>query len=202
MVAATPLVELSQREFLDELDVLLAIYADAMQAQASLLPGRLDLMRRHSSYPEFRAVHVRAGASGPVVGFAYGFRGQGGQWWYDAVWSVLARSAGARVAADWLADCMEIAEVHVRTEHQRAGIGSAMLMALTAGRTERTAVLSTPDRDTTARRLYRRVGFGDLLTGFSFPGGSPPYAVMGAVLPLRDPIAPDTGPSSASPSTW
>ncbi len=200
MAAGTSLTELSQREFLDELDILLAIYADAMQAQAALLPGRLDLMRRHSSYPAFRAVHVRARPGGPVVGFAYGFHGQGGQWWYDAVWAALARSAGVPAAADWLADCMEIAEVHVRTEYQRAGIGSAMLMALTAGRTERTAVLSTPDRDTTARRLYRRVGFGDLLTGFSFPGGSPPYAVMGAVLPLRDPMAADTGPSSARPS--
>ncbi|MHB1430598.1 MAG: GNAT family N-acetyltransferase [Streptosporangiaceae bacterium] len=200
MAAGTSLTELSQREFLDELDILLAIYADAMQAQAALLPGRLDLMRRHSSYPAFRAVHVRARSSGPVVGFAYSFHGQGGQWWYDAVWAALARSAGVPAAADWLADCMEIAEVHVRTEHQRAGIGSAMLMALTTGRPERTAVLSTPDRDTTARRLYRRVGFSDLLAGFSFPGGSPPYAVMGAVLPLRDPMAADTWPSSARPS--
>jgi GNAT superfamily N-acetyltransferase len=200
MAAATSLTELSQREFLDELDILLAIYADAMQAQAALLPGRLDLMRRHSSYPAFRAVHVRARPGGPTVGFAYGFRGQGGQWWYDAVWAALARSEGVPAAADWLADCMEIAEVHVRTEHQRAGIGSAMLMALTTGRTEQTAVLSTPDRDTTARRLYRRVGFSDLLTGFSFPGGSPPYAVMGAVLPLRDPMAADTGRSAARPS--
>jgi hypothetical protein len=59
-----------------------------------------------------------------------------------------------------------------------------MLLTLTSHRTERTAVLSTRDALTPARRLYRSLGFADLLTGFLFPGGGPPYAVMGARLPL------------------
>jgi ribosomal protein S18 acetylase RimI-like enzyme len=47
-------------------------------------------------------------------------------------------------------------------------------------------LLSTRDADTPARRLYRGTGFTDLLTAFRFfPGGEPPYAVMGAELPLR-----------------
>ena len=45
-------------------------------------------------------------------------------------------------------------------------------------------MLSTQDADSPARRLYRSLGFADLLTGFIFPGGGPPYAVMGAALPL------------------
>jgi ribosomal protein S18 acetylase RimI-like enzyme len=59
-----------------------------------------------------------------------------------------------------------------------------MVVDLAADRAERTAVLSTRDAPTPARRLYRSLGFGDLLTDFVFPGGGPPYAVMGAVLPL------------------
>ena len=56
--------------------------------------------------------------------------------------------------------------------------------------------------------MIRRMGFTDLVTGYSFPGGSPPYAVMGAVLPLRDvaapasPARPASPPRSASPSAW
>jgi ribosomal protein S18 acetylase RimI-like enzyme len=158
-------------------------------------------MRRHASYPAFRAMQVRAGSEAEVAGFAYGFHGQRGQWWYDAVWNSLVRTIGAAKTADWLTDCLEVAEVHVRKQHQRHGIGTEMLTALTDGRPERTAVLSTPDRDTTARRLYRRMGFTELLTGYSFPGGSPPYIVMGAELPLRDSAAPRTArPISASPS--
>ena len=189
MVTACALTELGQGEFLGELDVMLEIYASAMDADAASLPGRRDLMRRHATFPAFRALRARSVTGGPAVGFAYGFHGESGQWWYDAVWSALARAFGMPSAAAWLADCLEIAEVHVRKDHQRLGIGSRMLTTLVSGRLERTAVLSTPDKDTTARRLYRRMGFRDLLTGYSFPGGSPLYAVMGADLPLR-------------PSTW
>jgi GNAT superfamily N-acetyltransferase len=157
-------------------------------------------MRRHAGYPAFKALQARSAPPGQTLGFSYGFHGEPGQWWYDAVWAALGRRIGPTLTESWLADCVEVAEVHVRKDQQRCGIGTRMLTALTAGRPERTALLSTPDRETTARRLYRRLGFCDLLTGYSFPGGSPPYAVMGAVLPLRDPVAAASLPRSASPS--
>jgi ribosomal protein S18 acetylase RimI-like enzyme len=205
MAITAALCDLGPGEFLGEIDVLLAIYADAMDADAALLPGRRELMRRHAGYPDFKALQMRAHgypADDPraVLGFSYGFRGEPGQWWYDAVSSALSRTIGPALTAGWLADCVEVAEVHVRKDQQRQGIGTRMLTALTAGRPEHTAMLSTPDRETTARRLYRRMGFTDLLTGYSFPGGSPPYAVMGAVLPLADPVAQPSLPWSASPS--
>ena len=205
MATAAALCDLGPKEFLGDIDVLLAIYADAMDAEAALLPGRRELMRRHASYPDFRALQMRAsGYPGhdrrAVLGFSYGFHGEPGQWWYDAVTAALSRTIGPSLTAGWLADCFEVAEVHVRKDQQHRGIGTRMLMALTAERPERTAMLSTPDRDTTARRLYRRMGFSDLLTGYSFPGGSPPYAVMGAVLPLADPVTAAGPPRSASPS--
>jgi ribosomal protein S18 acetylase RimI-like enzyme len=205
MADAAVLCDLGPREFLGEIDVLLAIYADAMDADAALLPGRRELMRRHAAYPDFKALQMRAHGypsrdPSAVLGFSYGFRGEPGQWWYDAVAAALSRTVGPAQTAGWLADCVEVAEVHVRKEQQRQGLGTRMLSALTAGRPERTAMLSTPDRETTARRLYRRMGFTDLLTGYCFPGGSPPYAVMGAVLPLADPVAQASLPRSASPS--
>jgi GNAT superfamily N-acetyltransferase len=200
MARLTMLSELTSKQFLGEIETSLAIYADAMEVDASWLPGRRDLMRRHAGYPAFRALQAKDVSDEQIVGFAYGFHGQGGQWWYDAVWTALAGSAGISSAASWLADCLEIAEVHVYKTHQRAGIGTRMLTALTSGRPERTAVLSTPDRDSTARRLYRRMGFSELLAGYNFPGGSPPYVVMGAELPLRDPTAAPIRPLSASPS--
>ena len=110
--------------------------------------------------------------------------------------SGITAAAGHQCATGWLADVLEIAEVHVHPDYQHRGIGRGMLLALTAGRAERTAVLSTRDADSTARRLYRSLGFADLLTGYSFPGGGPPYAVMGAVLPLRD--VPRAGASLAA----
>ena len=112
----------------------------------------------------------------------------------------LTAQRGSEAAGQWLGDSFEIAEVHVRPDHQGRGTGRAMMHVLAAGRPERTAVLSTPHGQTRARRLYGSLGFVDLLPAFSFPGAGPAYAIMGAVLPLRGAPPPDA--RSASPSRW
>ena len=201
--------ELNAGQFLAELDALTAIYALAMDAPASQLPGRRSTMERHAGYPAFRAVIAAlrsddAGLGGPAhdqaapIGFAYGFHGAAGQWWHDVVRSTLTTQRGEQAARYWLGDSFEIAEVHVHPDHQGRGIGRAMMHALTAGRLERVALLSTPDGHTRARRLYHSLGFTDLVPGFTFPGSGLSYAIMGAVLPLRD----EPPPRPASPSRW
>jgi len=122
--------------------------------------------------------------AGTVIAFAYGFHGGRGQWWHDLVRSALISKWGHAAAIEWLDDSFEVAEVHVHPEYQRRGIGRRMLYLLTGGRAERTAVLSTMDANSPARRLYRSLGFTDLLTGYRFSGAPVPYAVMGAALPL------------------
>lgn len=177
--------ELDPAGFLARLDDLVAIYAAAMRPDPADLPGRRYIMQRHAANPDFRALVVSEWQGGPVIAFSYAFRGQAGQWWHDVVLAGITAAAGQQTASGWLSSAMEIAEVHVHPEYQRRGAGRGMLLTLTAGRAERTALLSTRDAESPARRLYRDLGFSDLLTGYSFPGGSPPYAVMGAVLPLR-----------------
>jgi ribosomal protein S18 acetylase RimI-like enzyme len=204
--------ELGAGQFAAELDGCVEIYAAAMGAPPAQLPGRRAIMEQHTRYPAFRAITVLAGAqeraagaeqgtrgpplsrqpAGPrhragarLVGFAYGFHGEPGQWWHDLVRYALAVTHGSPVAEAWTADSFEIAEVHVHPEYQAHGIGRAMMLRLAAGRPESTSLLSTPDAETRARRLYHRLGFTDLLTGFCFGGTAPPYAVMGTLLPLR-----------------
>ncbi len=144
-------------------------------------------MAGHTGNPGFRALAAIDDGSGQVIGFGYGFHGATGQWWHDTVRNAVTASRGAAAAAAWLEDSFEVAELHVAPHYQGRGVGSGLLLRLAAGRPERTSLLSTRDADTPARRLYRGVGFTDLLTAFHFfPGGEPPYAVMGAELPLRD----------------
>ena len=184
MQEAIAIGEVGRPGFLATIDDFLAIYAAAMSAGPEELPSRRAIMERHAAHPGFRALAVTAGPAGRVVAFSYGFRGLPGQWWHDVVRAGISARSGLRVARYWLDDVLEIAEVHVHPEYQARGIGRQMLVTLTAGRSERTAVLSTRDAPTPARRLYRSLGFADLLTDFLFPGGGPPYAVMGAELPL------------------
>jgi ribosomal protein S18 acetylase RimI-like enzyme len=193
-------------------------------------PARAIIDRIRRAHGRAPAVPLR------LVGFTYGFHGAPGQWWHDIVAGALAQGAAARArrafepggpgvlgavgapggagAHDgdpgWLDDSFEVAELHVVPARQGVGIGRELLLRLTADRPERTAVLSTADTESRARRLYRGLGFTDLLTGYRFAGAEPPYAVMGARLPLGSAPAAapaDAGPDAASPrspspSSW
>jgi ribosomal protein S18 acetylase RimI-like enzyme len=178
--------ELSPAEFTAHIAQLVAVYAAAMRPPAELLAGRRSIMSGHTGHPGFRALVASDDESGQPIGFGYGFHGANGQWWHNTVRNALISQRGDVAASSWVDDSFEVAELHVSPDYQGRGIGSGLLLRLTAARPERTALLSTRDADTPARRLYRGVGFTDLLTEFHFfPGGEPPYAVMGAALPLR-----------------
>jgi ribosomal protein S18 acetylase RimI-like enzyme len=204
MRPALSVSELTPGEFAARLDQMIAVYAAAMRPPPEMLAGRRSIMAGHAGHPGFRALLATEDGSGAPVGFGYGFRGRPGQWWHDTVARALTVSYGATAAAAWLGDSFEVAELHVAPNHQGHGVGAGLLLRLTADRPERTALLSTRDADTPARRLYRGTGFRDLLTDFAFfPGGEPPYAVMGAELPLRArPPKPPGFPRSARPRRW
>jgi ribosomal protein S18 acetylase RimI-like enzyme len=206
--------ELDPGQFRAAIRDLVGVYAAAMKPPDRTLAGREAIMERHAASPRFRG--LTAFADGRLAAFTYGFHGETGQWWHDMVAAALAtrsRAGHARGGAtprDWLGDSLEVAELHVRPECQGHGIGRSLLLWLASGRPERTAVLSTADAPTRARRLYRGVGFTDLLTDFRFSGSEPPYAVMGATLPLAADAAlpgallPSPGPlpGPARPSSW
>lgn len=204
---AITFAELRPVEFRAAIGRLVAVYTAAMRPPPRMLSGRESILDRHAASPGFRALVALAPGSAeedstpPVLaGFTYGFHGQPGQWWHDTVAGALATMYPPS-ATTWLADSLEVAELHVLPAYQGHGIGRRLLLSLAAGRPERTAVLSTQDAESRARRLYRSLGFTDLLTGFRFSGGEPPYAVMGAPLPLKADA--DSGPPrSPSPSNW
>jgi ribosomal protein S18 acetylase RimI-like enzyme len=199
--------ELGPREFRAAIRGLVGVYAAAMNPPDRTLSGREAIMDRHAASPGFRG--LTAHVDGRLAGFTYGFHGESGQWWHDMVAAALATRSGAGVSTAeytgddapcaWLDDSFEIAELHMLPPWQGRGIGRSLLLSLASGRPETTAVLSTADAPTRARRLYRGVGFTDLLTDFRFSGSEPPYAVMGARLPLAATAA---LPRSPRPSNW
>ena len=62
-----------------------------------------------------------------------------------------------------------------------------VLIQLASALPHRSMLLSTPDHDTRAFRLYRALGFRDLRRNYLFPGDARPFAVLGARLPLAAP---------------
>jgi ribosomal protein S18 acetylase RimI-like enzyme len=184
MGPATTLTELGAARFVAAVDKMLAVYTAAMNPAPSQLSGRRSIMARHATNPGFRALAV-LDDSGEPVAFSYGFHGEPGQWWHDMVNYAVAATSGAAEAARWLPDSFEVAELHVTPAYQHQGLGRSLLYRLTDGVAKPNALLSTHDAESPARHLYRSAGFVDLLTAFRFSGGDPPYAVMGATLPLR-----------------
>ena len=96
-----------------------------------------------------------------------------------------APSPRRRTAKRWLPGAFEVCELHVHPDHQSRGLGRRLLYALLAGLSQSVALLSTPDADTKAFRLYHADGFVDLARGYHFPGDSRPFAILGVELPLH-----------------
>lgn len=127
------------------------------------------------------AAYCALGERDDVLGMVYGYRGEAGQWWHDAV----VRAVDRETAGLWFSDTYEVVEVAVRPDRQGLGIGESLIRHLLAGRTEATSVLSTR-RDSRAHMLYSRLGF-QIITEMRFSPGGAWFYIMGVRLPLMEP---------------
>jgi GNAT superfamily N-acetyltransferase len=91
-----------------------------------------------------------------LVGFAYGFTGQHGQWWTDQA----ARFLDPEVAEEWLGGHFDLVSLGVLEEARRRGIGGGLLRALTDDLPQaRWTLMTSADADDPARHLYAREGW-------------------------------------------
>lgn len=157
-----------------------SVYGQAMHRSPEVVVQRRDIIAVHVNYAGFIASGAfnGGGEAAALVGFGYGYNGARGQWWHDIVVSALGPDGAKR----WLRDGFELAELHVRPDHQGQGFGRALLTNVLSRATACHAVLSTPDTESAARTLYRSYGFVDLRCDFRFPGSPEPYAIMGVDL--------------------
>lgn len=163
----------------------MAVYAEAMGYPPEAGQHRAGFALAHTRRPAFRAVAALGqgdgiGAPDELLGFGYGYAAAPGQWWHDQVRSALAPP----LAEQWLRDAFELSELHVRPAYQGHGAGRALLQTLVEGLAQPAVLLSTPEGDTRAWRLYRSFGFVDLLRHHLFPGDARPFAVLGLRMPL------------------
>lgn len=172
------LLEWDRDELARRRDELLDVYAEAMQVSPSSARTRRPIVTAHLDRPGLRTV-AAADESGRLVGIAYGYLTERGQWWHDQVAAALSPD----LVSTWLTGAFEVCELHVRPAAQRQGLGQALLQRLLTGPPAATAVLTTPDRDTRARDFYRAGGWVELLRGLAFPGDPRAFAVLASRLP-------------------
>ncbi|KHO18985.1 GNAT family N-acetyltransferase [Mycolicibacterium setense] len=197
---ATYLIDLSPDDMKRRLPEALRVYVDAMRYPRGTEDQRAALWLEHTRRAGWKcvaAVEVAepgaepAGAvltDAPLQGIAYGYSGAPDQWWQQQVISGLQRvGASPSHIADLMASYFELTELHIEPRAQGRGIGEALTRRLLAGRTESHVLLSTPEINEEANRawrLYRRLGFTDVIRGYHFAGDPRPFAILGRPLPL------------------
>jgi ribosomal protein S18 acetylase RimI-like enzyme len=129
---------------------------------------------RHAARSGFRLALARQDDA--LVGFAYGYTGETGQWWTDHAATVLH----PEVASDWLGGHFELVSIGVDEAVRGAGVGRQLLVALTDGLEHaRWVLMTSADPDDPARRLYRSTGWAVI-----GPGLSHEKVIMGRAWPM------------------
>ena len=199
---ATFLIDLSPSDMQHRLGDALAVYVDAMRYPRGTEDQRasmwLDHTRRHGwkavaavEVPDQQDVADSPGApltAAPMLGVAYGYCGAPDQWWQQQVVQGLYRVGADRIRiAELMTSYFELTELHIAPRAQGRGLGEALARRLLADRGEAHVLLSTPEINGEANRawrLYRRLGFTDIIRGYHFAGDPRAFAILGRALPL------------------
>lgn len=193
---AARLIDLSPDDMQQRLREALAVYVDAMRYPRGTEDQRASMWLEHIRRRGWRAVAAvevpdsteSATPAPPMLGIAYGYCGAPDQWWQQQVVSGLQRSgADQAIIAEIMGSYFELTELHIHPRAQGRGLGEALIRRLLDGRPERHVLLSTPEivgEDNRAWRLYRRLGFTDVIRGYHFAGDPRPFAILGRALPL------------------
>jgi len=197
---ATFLIDLSPDDMQRRLTDALGVYVDAMRYPRGTEDQRASMWLEHTRRNGWNAVAAvevpDAGEPDPaadlrsaaIVGVAYGYCGAPDQWWQQQVVAGLQRVGADRSRiAELMSSYFELTELHIHPRAQGHGLGEALARRLLAGRVETHVLLSTPEingESNRAWRLYRRLGFTDVIRGYHFAGDPRAFAILGRSLPL------------------
>ncbi|GAB4596274.1 N-acetyltransferase [Mycobacterium avium subsp. hominissuis] len=195
------LIDLLPHDMERRLGDALAVYVDAMRYPRGTENQRAAMWLEHIRRRGWQGAAVVEAevdddqmpsaqelSSAPLLGVAYGYPGAPGQWWQQQVVLGLQRGGSPpQEIARLMNDYFELTELHIHPRAQGRGLGEALARRLLAGRAEKNVLLSTPETNgepNRAWRLYRRLGFTDIIRRYHFAGDPRPFAILGRELPL------------------
>jgi ribosomal protein S18 acetylase RimI-like enzyme len=193
---APHLIDLSPTDMERRLGEALGIYVEAMRYPRGTEEQRASMWMEHTRRHGWKAVAVVEPdpdtpgnvSDAPLLGVAYGYCGAPDQWWQQQVVAGLKRVGADRARIDELMNnYFELTELHIAPHAQGRGLGEGLARRLLTDRAEKHVLLSTPEINGEANRawrLYRRLGFSDVIRGYHFAGDPRAFAILGRALPL------------------
>ncbi|GAB3223306.1 GNAT family N-acetyltransferase [Mycolicibacterium hippocampi] len=200
---ATTLIDLSPSDMAHRLSDALAVYVDAMRYPRGTEDQRASMWLEHTRRRGWKAVaaiddsaaiddtegaETGAPTAAPMIGVAYGYCGAPDQWWQQQVVAGLRRNGADQTdIAELMTSYFELTELHIHPRAQGRGLGEALIRRLLDNRGEQHVLLSTPEINGEANRawrLYRRLGFTDIIRSYHFAGDPRAFAILGRSLPL------------------
>lgn len=197
------LIDLPPTDMERRLGEALKVYVDAMRYPRGTENQRAPMWLEHIRRSGWQGVGVVEAepadadapippvadlSNAPLLGVAYGYPGAPGQWWQQQVILGLQRGGlPPQEIAGLMNSYFELTELHIHPRAQGRGLGEALARRLLAGRPEENVLLSTPEttgEPNRAWRLYRRLGFTDVIRGYHFAGDPRAFAILGRKLPL------------------
>jgi GNAT superfamily N-acetyltransferase len=178
------IVELSTAQLRVRLAEALQLYVAAMGYPSATTHQRAPMWQAHMLREGWRCIGA-FNTHDELIGVGYGYLGTAGQWWHEQVREGLLGTHSIAEVDGWMTDYFELTELHVRPDSQGVGLGEQILRRLLGDAPSSTVLLSTPEGPTRAWKLYRRVGFVDVLRNYRFSGDPRPFAVLGRRLPLE-----------------
>ena len=137
------------------------VYDEVFGDQPDLPTWRAAVWDFHAARDGFRLVRAHDDGA-TLVGFAYGYTGQAGQWWTDQARRALAPD----VARAWLGGHFEVVSLAVVAGARNRGTGRALLRRLVDELPhDRMLLMTTADPADPARRLYASEGWRVLGAG-------------------------------------
>jgi len=140
----------------------------------------IERMKRHIKYVDFKGI-VAINDENEVVGFTYGYRSMGGQYYNQ----LMREALHLEQVDQWLQDCFEFVELAVHPQYQNEGLGMKLHNELLEGISNRTSILTTQINNEKARSLYKRLDWVDVLEPFHPSESDVPYVIMGKILKTK-----------------
>ncbi len=167
----------------DDLQPIVAAWANAFADPPNGPRPAGELLRqlyRHMTYPRFAGLVARSPGTRQVLGLAYGYSNEPGQWWRDCV----ARALGPG-AATMLDDSFCLTELGVIIPARRHGIAEGLVDALASCQPHPRMLLSTRSDNDGGLRFYYATGWRTVLRAMSFGWNFPPYDILERSVPDR-----------------